>query len=524
MQEERSQHSRFQKLGFTIVAAGKRVSGALVVSRYRIQRSLGWGGIGRTYLVADEERSGTPCVLKEFIPDTESATELETARQLFMREAQVLQQLNHSQIPKFLDWFAEGQRLFLVQGYIEGKNYHTLLDERRRQRRCFSPGEVVQWLRDLLPVLDYIHRLGIVHRDLSPDNIILPIAPKASKPMLIDFGAVTQIAPDPSSSLADRAQLSFAGKVGYSPPEQIRGERCDPRSDLYSLAVTALVLLTGKSPSDLFDSARGSWNWHSETVASDRFAKVLDKMLAEHPQDRYPSAAAVLRALSWVRWERGDTSKFTGVAGGRPPRYNYRGIAIASIALTLFLGAIAVARLSKVPNLCKPLNACAEDREFRKRYEQILRQGLQVEHWVENAPDLEELRSARTLLQRTIVQLAAIPESSSLYAAARQTEGDFRDRLRRLNHRIATEQSAARQLAKIEAIASHLVQNPPMAKPLEELQQNQAAWERLLKQLDTIPVNTLVAKQSQQRRREYERNIQQLETQIARMQRQGNER
>ncbi|HEY9672758.1 MAG TPA: serine/threonine-protein kinase [Waterburya sp.] len=273
--------------------------GTLINNRYEIQRVLGQGGFGRTYLAYDVERFGEFCVLKEFVPSIRTEYVIQKSRELFEREARVLYQLNHPQIPKFLAWFTHADGLFLVQEYIDGKTYASLLQQRQQRGQVFSQAEVVQWLKDLLSVLCYLHGRNIVHRDISPDNVILPYG--QTQPVLIDFGLVkqqvSQVWASSPESLAGAGQHSFVGKFGYAPPEQIRMGHCHPYSDLYALAVTALVLLTGREPNWLIDQGSLEWKWRSYVTVSDYLAQMLDKMLAEKPRDRYQSAEEVLKHL-----------------------------------------------------------------------------------------------------------------------------------------------------------------------------------------------------------------------------------
>jgi serine/threonine protein kinase len=262
---------------------------------------LGRGGFGRTYLAADESRFGELCVLKEFVPNSEADSVVaQKLRELFQREAAILHKLDHPQIPKFFAGFEENDRLFIAQEYIDGKTYWRLLQERQRRGRAFNQFEIIKWLRDLLRVLDYLHAQNIVHRDISPDNIMLSRGQKA--PVLIDFGVVKQMLPhlpvanpnDPD----DLVQASVSvGKFGYAPYEQIRMGQCSPRSDLYALAVTAVVLLTGKPPNLLIDAKSLEWQWQRSVRLDPRLAKVLNTMMAEKPQDRFASAQMVLEAL-----------------------------------------------------------------------------------------------------------------------------------------------------------------------------------------------------------------------------------
>lgn len=276
--------------------------GTLINNRYSVQRLLGQGGFGRTYLAFDTQRFGDMCVLKEFVPINTAEHIVVKSRELFEREAKILYQIDHAQIPKFLAWLTDKQRLFIVEEYIEGNTYSQLLGDRLScQGKPFSEAEVIQWLLDLLPVLDYLHQRNIIHRDISLDNVML--SHKLSKPVLIDFGVVkqkvTQILATESSDSSNAWHSvpgSVVGKVGYSPPEQIRMGRCYPCSDLYALGVCAVVLLTGKTPRSLLDGSF-NWQWRSYVNVSDSLAQILEKILAEKPADRYQSAREIFNLL-----------------------------------------------------------------------------------------------------------------------------------------------------------------------------------------------------------------------------------
>lgn len=279
-------------------------SGIILSNRYRIVRELGHGGFGRTYLSEDTYRFNELCVLKEFAPQVQGSYALEKSQELFEREAGVLYKLEHPQIPRFRELFRvtldrQGY-IFLVQDYVEGQNYRTLLDDRQRQGLRFSEVECTSLLLKLLPVLDYIHSLGVIHRDISPDNLILRIAD--GLPVLIDFGGVKQVAATVESQYGQQHGAAIAatrlGKVGYAPDEQMQMGIVFPHSDLYALAATVLVLLTGKEPQQLIDGYTLTWNWRRECSVSPTLGTVLDRMLAQRPGDRYQRAADVLQALS----------------------------------------------------------------------------------------------------------------------------------------------------------------------------------------------------------------------------------
>ncbi|MBW4520782.1 MAG: protein kinase [Scytolyngbya sp. HA4215-MV1] len=270
--------------------------GTVLQNRYRVLNVLGQGGFGRTYLAEDQGRFNELCALKELIPLQEGSYALEKSKELFQREATILYQIQHPQIPQFRATFEQDQRLFLVQDYVEGRTYQELLDERRMQGYAFSEPEVLQLMRQLLPVLAHIHAKGIVHRDIAPDNIIL--RERDRLPVLIDFGVVKELATRFQSE--SRIQPTTVGKQGYAPSEQIQAGKAYPSSDLYSLAVTIAVLLTGQEPAALFDDNTMTWYWQRWVTVSPNLTQVLNQMLKHRPGDRYQSVSEVMQALQGV--------------------------------------------------------------------------------------------------------------------------------------------------------------------------------------------------------------------------------
>ena len=278
--------------------------GITLNNHYRIVRELGHGGFGRTYLAEDAHRFNEPCVLKEFAPQVHGSYALQKSEELFEREAGVLYKLQHNQIPRFRELFrvsiSDRGYLFLVQDYVPGQTYRFLLDARKRQGLRFIEAEINQLLIQILPVLEYIHSLGVIHRDISPDNLILRLSD--GMPVLIDFGGVKQVAATVESLFAEAngtpAPATRIGKLGYAPVEQMQMGIVSPHSDLYALAATVLVLLTGKEPHQLLDSQTLHWNWRAECSLSPNLSLVLDKMLAQQPSQRYSSASEVMLALS----------------------------------------------------------------------------------------------------------------------------------------------------------------------------------------------------------------------------------
>lgn len=282
----------------SMIGGGEIPFNTLIDNRYLIQRVLGQGGLGKTYLAWDTHCFNEPCVLKEFAPFGSEHYDLEKSRNLFKREAEILYKITHPQIPRFIACFETQQRLFLVQEYVTGQTFSALLEKRQQQQKTFTEEEIAKWLEDLLPILDYIHQLGIIHRDISPDNIMQPQG--RSLPVLIDFGVGKLI--DLSDRESSRkhsyvGKLSFVGKMGYAPKEQITMGRCSPSSDIYALGVTALVLLTGKEPTALINQFSLEWEWQKYAQVNTKLAKILSQMTEEKPLNRYQSAQEVLNEL-----------------------------------------------------------------------------------------------------------------------------------------------------------------------------------------------------------------------------------
>ncbi len=267
--------------------------GTLLLKRYELLQVLGQGGFGRTYLAQDHHRFSEYCVLKEFFPADPDPTFLAKARSLFQREARVLYDLHHPQIPDFREQFEFDRRLFLVQQHVPGKTYAQLLQERLASGSRFSEVEIRQFFSQTLPVLTYLHQHHIIHRDIAPDNIIQRETDHL--PVLIDFGAVKELA----RCMSQPAGIAptIIGKPAYAPPEQMQTGNAQPSSDLYALAATAIVLLTGKPPEQLYDAYNRRWQWQATVTVSQDLTAWLNQMLHPCPEARFHSAAAALSAL-----------------------------------------------------------------------------------------------------------------------------------------------------------------------------------------------------------------------------------
>ncbi len=268
--------------------------------RYRLTRILGAGGFGQTYLAIDTQQPKRPqCVVKQLKPASQDKTFLSVARRLFDTESDTLKKLgSHAQIPNSIDFFEEDNEFYLVQEYIDGQS----LEDEIGQLGKFTEEQAIALLKDVLPVLGFIHKNHVVHRDLKPDNLIRRRSSSESSCqgngdiVLIDFGAVKQIRT--KLITGEKTNLTIGiGTQGYTPSEQLSGK---PRysSDIYALGMTVIHALTGKSPTDLpetLGSLEPAWQDYAEV--SPGLAILLGKMTRHYIHQRYQTIEEVLHDL-----------------------------------------------------------------------------------------------------------------------------------------------------------------------------------------------------------------------------------
>jgi WD40 repeat protein len=255
--------------------------------RYRALKPIGSGSFGKTFLAIDEDKPSKPsCVIKQFSPQARDPETLNKASELFAREAARLDELGtHPQIPNLFAHFYQDQEQYLVQEFIAGENLDTVLKEKGK----FDETKIRSFLDNLLPVLQFIHQHKVIHRDIKLENIIQR---NTGELVLVDFGAATAN----TTSLIGTGTV--IGTMGYAPPEQILGKPLYA-SDIYSLGVTCLCLLTGLDPLDIYDTEEEIWMWRDRDIAtvSAELGYILDKMVESTRRDRYQSADEILQDL-----------------------------------------------------------------------------------------------------------------------------------------------------------------------------------------------------------------------------------
>ena len=285
--------------------------GTILSDRYYITDILSSGGMSETYIAEDTQRPNSPkCVVKRLTPSINDNEELDTTRQLFNREAAALEKLGmNDQIPRLLAYFEHAQDFYLIQELIEG---HPLKDE-MPLGVAWSETHVLNFLSEILSVLETVHNHHVIHRDIKPANIIRRTSD--NKLVLIDFGAVKRVHLQRPLDLAkigmsQTTATVVIGTPGYMPSEQALGKP-QQSSDIYALGITAIQALTGLVPSQLREDEDGEliWRSHSEEEISDRLANILTKMVRRFHKQRYQTATEALVAVQQIALEHTSGKK-----------------------------------------------------------------------------------------------------------------------------------------------------------------------------------------------------------------------
>lgn len=261
---------------------------SLLKDRFRILRPLGEGGMGEVYLGEDERggvAEGRPVAIKSLRNDlTGSDAQLFLRR--FREEIEILRRLRAQGIPAFVDAFEQDDRSFLIMEYIEGHSLASLLD---RSPNGLRPSMVAEVGIHICRILQHLHSSvpPLIHRDIKPSNII--IRAKDESVFLVDFGLAREFH-------GEGAARTLVGTVDYCPLEQLQGYP-EPRSDLYALGATMFELLTGQIPKPLNIPSLNAVAPQLPVAISE----VVDRAVQSKLDDRFPNAAAMLKALADCR-------------------------------------------------------------------------------------------------------------------------------------------------------------------------------------------------------------------------------
>ena len=284
--------------------------GTMLKSRYTVGKVLGQGGFGITYIGWDNALEA-PIAIKEYYPNSfvtrESAFSLEVHcagegaeelfrhnRERFLKEAKILAKLqNVPGIVRVQNLFAENNTAYIVMEYVEGIDLKHYI---RMQNRCLTVQEVLSVMRPVIYALSRVHEAELVHRDISPDNIM--ILPDGSA-KLLDFGAAREVEnAEVDKELPQSTEAIL--KHGFAPMEQYRRRgSLGPWTDVYALCATMYYCLTGKVPNSAPERIMGddNVNWHRIPGLNEQQIAALEKGLALMPENRLRTMEQLYRGL-----------------------------------------------------------------------------------------------------------------------------------------------------------------------------------------------------------------------------------
>ena len=333
----------------------------LLASRYQVQRLLGEGGQGKTYLAHDTQADRQVVVKRLHLAHLDNWKAIE----LFEREGKTLSQLEHPSIPTYHDAFHEqmdnGECFYLVQEYIEGQTIYEAMNS----GKSYTQADVESMMVSILNILTYLHQHSppIIHRDIKPSNIIQrPDGQWA----LIDFGAIQSLL-----STASMVGSTIVGTSGYMAPEQFMG-RSIPATDLYALGATAVHMLSREHPS-LLPMHHMKLQFANRIAVEPYFEQVLDRLLEPMAEQRYKTAQEVIEALRTKNHAVVPAPTDAMVASTQPqkPKGVVAGVAVTALAALGGVGYVALVpakmdspsvdhivtqqvKMPKAPSIAKP--------------------------------------------------------------------------------------------------------------------------------------------------------------------------
>jgi serine/threonine-protein kinase len=265
--------------------------------KYRVLRKIASGGMAEVYLcrLTGEEGFRKRVALKVVHPRHADDPRF---RELFAREARLAASLSHPNLIQVFDFGREGDAHFLAMEYVEGWNLAQAAEQARQLHVPISPGVWRHWVDGIWSGLGYLHEKGVVHRDVSPANVLVA---RNGAVKITDFG-ISRVAGDGQLDEGTRA-----GKSGYLAPERIRGEGANTSADLFAAGVISVELLLGRrlfegdGPEETLERIR---RFDARTLplpgVSVELAGLLRKSVAALPADRFPGAARFLVELARV--------------------------------------------------------------------------------------------------------------------------------------------------------------------------------------------------------------------------------
>jgi serine/threonine-protein kinase len=290
---------------------------AVLAGRYRLREPLGHGGMATVYRATDE-RLGRDVAVKVFRRDVAEAVDV----QRIQREMRLLAGVQSPYVVTVFDAVDSDMPglAYLVLELVDGSDLRTLLDRPRRP----SPEFVRRIVADVAMGLEALHGQGVVHRDVKPANVLVETRSRGEHAYLTDFGLTKYMG---STGGLTRSGMVL-GTVDYMPPEQLNGDDVDARADVYALGCVLFEALTGRVPYPRGDPVARMYAHVFEPPprVSDvvgggpiTFDPVIARALAKNPDERYPSAGDLARAMLAAAGMRARAGRERSVATGAAP-------------------------------------------------------------------------------------------------------------------------------------------------------------------------------------------------------------
>ncbi len=304
-------------------------SGDVLGGRYEILQLLGEGGMGAVYKAMDRELD-RPVALKLIRPELAANPSI-LAR--FKQELLLAHQVTHKNVIRIYDLGDADGVKFITMEFVEGQDLRSLIQEKKK----LSPQEAVEIIQQVCLALEAAHGVGVIHRDLKPQNIMLD---QAGRVLVMDFGLARTLEGDGMTQTG-----ALVGTIEYMSPEQALAKNLDQRSDLFSAGLIFYELLTGQMPFRA-DSAVASLLRRTQERAipiseldanlPQNLARIVSKCLETDPNLRYPSARELLTALEgWQGRTAAATLQFPDVRRWAPSAWPWISLGAAVLILAV---------------------------------------------------------------------------------------------------------------------------------------------------------------------------------------------
>ncbi|NER51820.1 MAG: protein kinase [Symploca sp. SIO1A3] len=448
----------------------------------------------------------------------------------FFKEGEKLAKLSpnsHPNIVRVRHVFKEGTIPCLVMDFVPGKNLFEVVKQTGRLSEAIAVGYICQ----ICDALATMHKMGLVHRDAHPGNIIVR---EDSRAILIDFSIAKE--------LVATAQ-TITGKDGhriFAPYEQLfsKGSR-KPNVDVYCLAATLYYTVTGTPPTPSIDRKIRKIDGDDAplippqqlvTDISQHLNQAILKGMELEAKNRPQSMEEWLEILRKpksfeqvleiqpdnLQVQNNLKDSDDELEESKAKQYQPKVLLLLQVLLTLVLliGVVGVSSLisSRIPRVCNILNNCATEREYQKLYERAVSDAEDVLKSSNNSQSIENLQNTRNILKKLINDLKEIPTSSNIYRKAQEKLTEYNDKVRGITQQIDSLDSLhLKEAAKLAAETARQTEQPNSTEKLEKVKK---LWEQALNELQAISSNSLLTQEADTLKEEYNKELAKITLQI----------